>query len=195
MTKEDSRLFANLNVDEFSGQAWSSKMFVDFFVPFVVVVVVVSLYFKKYLIIFSFFLFLTFFHSESGVGVLTHRWNKLVRWVASEVVNCANQKQRTEILKRFIIILDDVFKSNNFFAAMAVLSGLNHSAVQRMKKTWRGLPEKYMRVCFFLFCFCFCFCFVFVFVLFLFLFCFVLFCFVLFCFVLFCFVLFCMMSC
>ena len=108
MTKEDSRLFQNLNVDEFSGQAWSSKL-------------------------------------DSGVGVLTHRWNKLGRWVASEIVNNGNHKQRLEILKRFVIILDDVFKNNNFFAAMAVLSGLNHSAVQRMKKTWRSLPEKYQK--------------------------------------------------
>jgi hypothetical protein len=108
LTKEDSRLFANLSVDEFSGKAWTPKL-------------------------------------DSGVGVLTHRWNKLGRWVVSEIVNNGNHKQRVEILKRFIMIMDDTFKNNNFFTTMAIISGLNHSAVQRMKKTWRAIPEKYLK--------------------------------------------------
>jgi len=108
LTKEDSRLFTNVNVDEFSGKAWTPAL-------------------------------------DSGIGVMTHRWNKLGRWVASEVVNNANLKQRVEILKRFANVLESVFKNNNFFTSMAIISGLNHSAVQRMKKTWKALPEKYQK--------------------------------------------------
>jgi hypothetical protein len=67
------------------------------------------------------------------------------RWVASEIVNNGNHKQRVEIVKRFITIMEDTFKNNNFFTTMAIISGLNHSAVQRMKKTWRALPEKYQK--------------------------------------------------
>jgi hypothetical protein len=126
LTKEDSRLFINVSVDEFNSKAWTPKL-------------------------------------DSGVGVLTHRWNKLGilecllmitflllvdctgRWVASEIVNNGNHKQRVEIVKRFITIMDEIFKNNNFFTTMAIISGLNHSAVQRMKKTWRALPEKYQK--------------------------------------------------
>ncbi len=82
---------------------------------------------------------------DSGIGVLTHRWNKLGRWVASEIVNNDNLKQRVEILKRFITVMDLTFKDSNFFTTMAIISGLNHSAVKRMKKTWRTLPEKYSK--------------------------------------------------
>ena len=62
LTKEDSRLFTNVSVDEFSAKAWTPAL-------------------------------------DSGIGVMTHRWNKLGRWVASEIVNNANLKQRVEILK------------------------------------------------------------------------------------------------
>tara|TARA_R110002050_G_scaffold116145_2_gene232452 strand:- start:412 stop:630 length:219 start_codon:yes stop_codon:yes gene_type:complete len=49
------------------------------------------------------------------------------------------------LCQRFVNVMEEVFKSNNFFTAMAIISGLNHSAVQRMKKTWKALPEKYQK--------------------------------------------------
>lgn len=71
--------------------------------------------------------------------------NRLSRWVAKMVVSSPNPKNRVVVLRRFIEVAEECWKMNNFSSAAAIIYGLDHRAVQRLKITWKGLPKKTLR--------------------------------------------------
>ena len=48
----------------------------------------------------------------------------------------ADLTQRVQVLKRFIDVIKECYELNNFFSTFTLVSGLNLSPVQRLKKTW-----------------------------------------------------------
>jgi son of sevenless-like protein len=67
-------------------------------------------------------------------------------WVATEIVMCPILRKRITILKRFIHIAEQCKKFNNLSSALAIVCGLNLGCIQRLKKTWEGLPRQYHAV-------------------------------------------------
>ncbi|GAM18179.1 hypothetical protein SAMD00019534_013540 [Acytostelium subglobosum LB1] len=69
------------------------------------------------------------------------RSNTLSYWVATEIVLSNDMKQRTKVLKRFIIIASILRKMNAWNPLMGIMLGLSLGSVQRLKRTWETLPK------------------------------------------------------
>lgn len=85
-------------------------------------------------------------HKETDLtGHLTNyvnRFNKLSFWVGTEICTVPAIKKRVQILDKFIQVLRVLRELNNFNTLMAIVAGLNHSSVQRLKKTWELIPSR-----------------------------------------------------
>ncbi|KAJ9079421.1 Ras guanine nucleotide exchange factor bud5 [Entomophthora muscae] len=68
--------------------------------------------------------------------------NQVNHWVVETILWEEDNKQRMLILKAFINLTERLVDMNNFNMAMAILSGLNSSAISRLHSTWGGLPTK-----------------------------------------------------
>lgn len=81
-------------------------------------------------------------HLAPNVLKMIARFNDLASWVASNVLWQEQLAQRVRIFSRFIHVAKHLFDMNNFNATMAILSGLNISAIYRLKFTVAELPKK-----------------------------------------------------
>ncbi|KNC72397.1 hypothetical protein SARC_15047, partial [Sphaeroforma arctica JP610] len=62
-------------------------------------------------------------------------FNRISTIVAASILSWPLASQRAKVFNRFVKVADEQYKLNNHNGTMAVVSALNHSAVQRMKKT------------------------------------------------------------
>lgn len=78
------------------------------------------------------------------------KFSKLVNeemfWVVSEIVRGESAMKRAKIIKQFIKIARFSKEKRNFNCFFAVLSGLGHGAVGRLRSSWEKVPGKYLRV-------------------------------------------------
>lgn len=72
-------------------------------------------------------------------------FNKIVGWVATQIVTTPNAKERRLVLKRFIEIAQECKKIRNYFALQEIISALNLVCIQRLQNTWRGLSKPEMQ--------------------------------------------------
>lgn len=73
--------------------------------------------------------------------------NRETFWVVSELLNEAGSAQRRcQIIKRFIKVATQCRECRNFNSMFAIISGLGHSAVSRLKGTWDKMSGKYRRL-------------------------------------------------
>lgn len=80
--------------------------------------------------------------NETTVTTLVNRFNCMSHWTALSVCTETDLDERINVLRGFIDLASDLADMQNFNACMAVVSGLNNSSVQRLRKTWKGLPER-----------------------------------------------------
>ncbi|XP_077999088.1 rap guanine nucleotide exchange factor 2-like isoform X4 [Glandiceps talaboti] len=67
-------------------------------------------------------------------------------WVVTEICNEPNIVKRMRIVKQFIKIARHCKECKNFNSMFAILSGLGHGAVSRLRATWDKLPGKYTKM-------------------------------------------------
>ena len=72
--------------------------------------------------------------------------NREMMWVISEIVAEQNIHKRMRVIKQFIKIARQCKETQNFNSMFAIISGLGHGAVTRLKSTWEKLPGKYLRL-------------------------------------------------
>ncbi|XP_060519400.1 rap guanine nucleotide exchange factor 6 isoform X1 [Cylas formicarius] len=72
--------------------------------------------------------------------------NKEMFWVVSEVCSEQNPVRRMKIVKQFIKVARQCKECKNFNSMFAIVSGLGHGAVSRLRQTWDKLPGKYQRI-------------------------------------------------
>ncbi|GFR59964.1 Rap guanine nucleotide exchange factor [Elysia marginata] len=72
--------------------------------------------------------------------------NKEMFWVVTEICSETNLVKRTKLLKHFIKIAKHCKDSKNFNSMFAILSGLGHGSISRLKLTWERLPSKYLKL-------------------------------------------------
>ncbi|KAG8191865.1 hypothetical protein JTE90_019800 [Oedothorax gibbosus] len=72
--------------------------------------------------------------------------NREMFWVVTEV--CAEHQliRRMRIVKQFIKVARQCKVCKNFNSMFAILSGLGHGAVSRLRTTWEKLPTKYQKM-------------------------------------------------
>jgi len=69
------------------------------------------------------------------------RFNSISFWVAKMILTEEKLKQRVKIVIKVIKIAHTLFRLGSFNSLLAVLSGLNHSAVYRLKFTMEEIPS------------------------------------------------------
>lgn len=71
--------------------------------------------------------------------------NKEMFWVVTEICSETNLVKRMKLIKAFIKIARHCKECKNYNSLFAIVSGLGHSAVQRLKNTWDKLPTKHSK--------------------------------------------------
>lgn len=69
------------------------------------------------------------------VRMIDH-FNVISMWVASEIVNTEDVRDRANTLKKFLAVCDHLFQLGNFNGLMEVVAGLSLGCIQRLHKTW-----------------------------------------------------------
>jgi hypothetical protein len=57
-------------------------------------------------------------------------------WVATEIVMTKSVKDQVAVTKKLVQLCKELYALNNFNTLMEILAGLNHVAVQRLKRMW-----------------------------------------------------------
>ncbi|XP_031783844.1 rap guanine nucleotide exchange factor 6 isoform X4 [Nasonia vitripennis] len=87
--------------------------------------------------------------SKYGVPMLSQfaeLVNREMFWVVTEVCSEHNIVRRSKIIKQFIKIARQCKECKNFNSMFAIVSGLGHGAVSRLRASWEKLPSKYQRL-------------------------------------------------
>ncbi|GLV34005.1 PDZ domain-containing guanine nucleotide exchange factor [Carabus blaptoides fortunei] len=71
--------------------------------------------------------------------------NREMFWVVTEVCSEHNPVRRMKIIKQFIKVARQCKECKNFNSMFAIVSGLGHGAVSRLRQSWDKLPGKYQR--------------------------------------------------
>ena len=72
--------------------------------------------------------------------------NREMMWIVSEIVSEPSIHKRMRVIKQFIKIARQCKETQNFNSMFAIISGLGHGSVSRLKSTWEKLPSKYQRL-------------------------------------------------
>ena len=67
-------------------------------------------------------------------------------WVVSEVVREPSVIKRAKLLKHFIKVARHCKDTKNFNSMFAIVSGLGHRSVSRLRQTWDRLGTKYLKM-------------------------------------------------
>ncbi|KAH3758981.1 Fe-hydrogenase 2 [Pelomyxa schiedti] len=68
--------------------------------------------------------------------------NKRTLWAITEVISIATEKDRALAIHRLILVADICYKIRNFNGLLEIVSGLQNSAVHRLKKSWAYVPAQ-----------------------------------------------------
>ncbi|XP_044734898.1 rap guanine nucleotide exchange factor 6 isoform X3 [Chrysoperla carnea] len=79
------------------------------------------------------------------LGQFAELVNREMFWVVTEVCRESNVVRRSKIIKQFIKVARQCKECKNFNSMFAIVSGLGHGAVSRLRQTWERLPSKYQR--------------------------------------------------
>lgn len=69
--------------------------------------------------------------------------NKEMFWVVCEILNERNISRRVKIVKQFVRVADVCSQLRNYNSMFAIISGLGHSCVNRLRRTFDKLKPKY----------------------------------------------------
>ncbi|XP_058810856.1 rap guanine nucleotide exchange factor 2-like isoform X2 [Phymastichus coffea] len=87
--------------------------------------------------------------SKYGVPMLSQfaeLVNREMFWVVTEVCSEHNVVRRSKIIKQFVKIARQCKECKNFNSMFAIISGLGHGAVSRLRSSWEKLSTKYQRL-------------------------------------------------
>eukprot|EP01104_Vermistella_antarctica_P020474 TRINITY_DN8769_c0_g1_i1.p1 TRINITY_DN8769_c0_g1~~TRINITY_DN8769_c0_g1_i1.p1 ORF type:complete len:1069 (-),score=246.35 TRINITY_DN8769_c0_g1_i1:33-3239(-) len=70
------------------------------------------------------------------------QFNHWSLWVVSEIVSKPSVERRIDIFSHFVKIAEKCVELNNFNTSYAIVSGINHYAVKRMKSLRERMPRK-----------------------------------------------------
>ncbi|XP_026682359.1 rap guanine nucleotide exchange factor 2-like [Diaphorina citri] len=84
---------------------------------------------------------------ERGYGLfISQLVNREMFWVVTEVCSESNLVRRSKVIKQFIKVARQCKECRNFNSMFAIVSGLGHGAVSRLRSSWEKLPSKYQRL-------------------------------------------------
>eukprot|EP01130_Rhizamoeba_saxonica_P017204 TRINITY_DN8238_c0_g1_i1.p1 TRINITY_DN8238_c0_g1~~TRINITY_DN8238_c0_g1_i1.p1 ORF type:complete len:835 (-),score=187.36 TRINITY_DN8238_c0_g1_i1:56-2560(-) len=83
----------------------------------------------------------SFITDDDAWNLMLKRSAMFTRWVASEIVDNIQMKNRVIAMKKFIQVALKFIENNNFNGLMCVWGGLNMVSVSRLSKTKKKLPK------------------------------------------------------
>lgn len=72
--------------------------------------------------------------------------NQEMFWVVTEICKETNIVRRMKIIKQFVKIARHCKECKNFNSVFAIISGLGHASVSRLRLSWEKLPTKYQKL-------------------------------------------------
>ncbi|KAH3759227.1 Ras guanine nucleotide exchange factor [Pelomyxa schiedti] len=72
---------------------------------------------------------------------MIHRFNTVSNWTTATIVKEPDLRKRANIVRKFVRILEELLKLNNFNAVFEISAGLNSSAITRLKLTWAEVKD------------------------------------------------------
>eukprot|EP01117_Protostelium_nocturnum_P014810 TRINITY_DN5670_c0_g1_i2.p1 TRINITY_DN5670_c0_g1~~TRINITY_DN5670_c0_g1_i2.p1 ORF type:complete len:810 (-),score=306.02 TRINITY_DN5670_c0_g1_i2:86-2515(-) len=75
-----------------------------------------------------------------------NRMEIVAYWVASEIVQTAGSKNRSVVLTSFLKLSENLLELRNFYSLTAIYLALSLMAIDRLKKTWKGISSRYQAV-------------------------------------------------
>ncbi|KAJ6229147.1 guanine nucleotide exchange factor [Anaeramoeba flamelloides] len=87
-------------------------------------------------------------HRSTNVLALIQRFNSLSGWVTSTILLFNKIRKRSKLINKFIKVAEHMKNLNNFNGLMAIIAGLDNSAIFRLKHTWdevsKQLKDKFL---------------------------------------------------
>ncbi|PRP89263.1 hypothetical protein PROFUN_02137 [Planoprotostelium fungivorum] len=80
--------------------------------------------------------------TPSSLDLLIQKFNHLSSWVTTEIVTELNKSVQLEIAERMIRVAKKCEMLGNYDSCLAIISGLNNFAVQRLKGMWNAISER-----------------------------------------------------
>eukprot|EP01119_Soliformovum_irregulare_P013759 TRINITY_DN3698_c0_g1_i3.p1 TRINITY_DN3698_c0_g1~~TRINITY_DN3698_c0_g1_i3.p1 ORF type:complete len:1112 (-),score=332.45 TRINITY_DN3698_c0_g1_i3:220-3486(-) len=77
----------------------------------------------------------------ANINLLIERFNQVSFWVTTEIL-VRNGKAQKKALEKFISIAKKCEQMNAFNTVMEIMSGLNNSAIQRLKRLWGSISDR-----------------------------------------------------
>ncbi|KAL7668253.1 hypothetical protein ACOME3_008963 [Neoechinorhynchus agilis] len=62
--------------------------------------------------------------------------NRLGYFATTEIVKQLKRRKRIRVIEYFVDVIEFLIKMKNFNSALAIIGGMDHTAVRRLKKTW-----------------------------------------------------------
>ncbi|KAF5315158.1 hypothetical protein D9619_007210 [Psilocybe cf. subviscida] len=78
-----------------------------------------------------------------NVRALSTLSTEITGWITESILNEADLKKRTLLVKFFVKVADRCVQLNNFSTSRSILAALDSSVISRLRQTWNGLPQKY----------------------------------------------------
>jgi len=73
------------------------------------------------------------------------KFNDWGKWACTEILRKEKVGDRVNTVTYFVDIIKHSVSINNFNAAAALIGGLSHSSISRLKTTWEKVPQKVMQ--------------------------------------------------
>eukprot|EP01117_Protostelium_nocturnum_P007384 TRINITY_DN2645_c0_g2_i1.p1 TRINITY_DN2645_c0_g2~~TRINITY_DN2645_c0_g2_i1.p1 ORF type:complete len:839 (-),score=296.92 TRINITY_DN2645_c0_g2_i1:166-2682(-) len=85
---------------------------------------------------------------EKGEGSnrFSARMEQVTYWTAKEIVEVSGLKNRTTVLTQVLKLAECLLELKNFYSLYAIYLALSLLAIERLKKTWKSLPSRYVAV-------------------------------------------------
>lgn len=84
--------------------------------------------------------------SVASIDTFIDWFNNLSQWVATTVCVASSFEERVGVIERWLELARQALAVSNYNFLMAIVSGLNMSPVQRLKRSWNEVSKKYIAV-------------------------------------------------
>mmetsp|Transcript_4765 Transcript_4765/g.13358 ORF Transcript_4765/g.13358 Transcript_4765/m.13358 type:complete len:731 (-) Transcript_4765:56-2248(-) len=79
-----------------------------------------------------------------NVSCMIDQFNRVSEWVVTEMCTRVKLEERIKCFEGLVSLAAELYDLQNFNGTMEILSGMNNSAVRRMKATWGGASKETM---------------------------------------------------
>ena len=84
-------------------------------------------------------------YGTPSLSLFSELVNREMMWTISEIVSEPNVTKRMRIIKQYIKVARQCKETQNFNSMFAIVSGLGHGAVSRLKARYTKIPQEWRK--------------------------------------------------